>query len=89
LSVIAHSFHEQTAAFYSVQATGVVELKYSLYNAIGQQVYNTQLTNLSGSNEVLNLWRSSSLAKGTYLYQIEVMGKNGEQKVLSGKVVVV
>ena len=61
-------------------------LSYHLYNALGQIIYTKEL---EASQGYLDLWSAFTVAKGPYVFKIVAQGENGEEKVVSGKVVVI
>jgi len=85
-TIFAPSLHDDKDGNYQIYASGVKCLSYHLYNALWQIIYTKEL---EASQGYLDLWSAFTVAKGTYVFKIVAQGENGEEKVVSGKVVVI
>jgi hypothetical protein len=84
-TIFAPSLQDDKKGNYQIYTSGVKSLSYHLYNALGQIIYTKELNASLGYQD---LWSAYTVAKGTYVFKIVAKGENGEEKVVSGKVVV-
>ncbi len=85
-TVIAPSLFVKQDAPYQIYTSNVATLQYELYNSIGQQLYHHTLQPTQGLNDV---WSPYNISRGIYLYRITAQDDEGNEKVFSGKIVVI
>lgn len=85
-TVIVPSLFVKQDAPYQIYTSNVATLSYALYNSIGQQIYNTSFVPTQG---IIDLFYPNNISKGLYLYNIIAKDSEGNEKVFSGKIVVI
>lgn len=71
---------------YQIYTSRASQLDYTLFNAIGQQVYHRHFVH---DTDYSPLWKPRDVGRGVYLYTIKVIVEDGEGREFVRKVIVV
>lgn len=78
-------YNAHTGAF-SVYAYGTKEVEFTVFNSIGQMVYQVSLNITDGEN---NIWYNPEISQGVYHYRMTATSIDGSKQSKSGKILVV
>lgn len=71
---------------YRIYTSGLSSLQFKLYSNDGRLVRIIETTPAAG---YINLWESTDLATGLYIFHIRAIAEDGTEKMITGKLVVV
>jgi len=78
-------FNAHTGPF-SVYAYGTKEIDFTVFNSIGQLVYQASVNITDGENTI---WIDQEVSQGIYHYRMTATGVNGDEQSKSGKILVI
>lgn len=84
--VTVPSVYNAHTGVFSIYAYGTNEVEFTVFNSIGQMVYQATLNITDGEN---NIWYNPEISQGVYHYRMTATSIDGSKQSKSGKVLVV